>query len=160
MSDMPENLYDVDETEEVARILFAPSMVKEGRVTAMAFALTILASGKDEEYLSVWRKKIRIPNRENVTFPPREKGDSLYGYALLTVSVIHKQDIANCAARVKRKSRNKNTHHVGIYYTLNSKQIVGKHMPPGLLLLLSRISKIATPYPFPPIDPDVIKEAI
>lgn len=157
---MPEELFDVDETEEVARILFAPSMVKGGRVTAMAFALTILASGDDEEYLSVWRIKIRVPNRENANFPPREKNDTLYGYAVLTVAMIHKQDIANFTARVKRKSRNPNTHHVGIYYTLNSKQIIGKHMPPGLLLLLGRIAKNAVPHPFPQIDTGVIKEAM
>lgn len=157
---MPKKLFDVDETEEVARILFAPSMVKGDRVTAGAFALTILASGDEEEYLSVWRTKFRIPTRDNVKFKPREKGDSLFGYAQLLVSTIHKQDIANCQARVKRDSPNQNAYHVGVYYTLNSKLIVGKHMPKELLLLLGRISKNATTHKFPSITTNLTPSAI
>lgn len=157
---MPKELFDVDEAEDVARILFTPSMVKGDRVTAGAFALTILASGDEEEYLSVWRTKFRIPTRDNVKFKPREKEDSLFGYAQLSVSTIHKQDVANCKAIVKRDSPKENAYHVGVYYTLNEIQIVGKHMPKELLLLLSRISKNATTHPFPPIDVSEIKSTI
>ncbi len=152
MSDKSKELFDVDEAEDVARILFAPSMVKGDRVTASAFALTILASGDEEEYLSVWRTKYRIPTRENVSFKPRKEGDSLFGYAKLSVSTIHKQDIANCKARVKRQSPKPSAYHVGVFYTLDSKQIVGVQMPKELILLLSRLSVNATTHPFPPID--------
>lgn len=160
MPDMPKRLFDVDESEDVARIIFAPSMVKDDRVTINAFALTILPSGDEEEYLSVWRTKYRIPSRENVNFKPRTEGDNLYGYAKLSVSTIHQQDIANCKARVKRQSVKQDAYHVGIYYTLNSELIIGKYMPKELLLLLGRISKNATTHPFPPLNTTVNNEAI
>lgn len=150
--EMPKELFNVDEREDVARILFEPSMVAGDRVTAGAFALTILASGDEEEYLSVWRTKIKTPTRDNVKIKPREEGDTLFGYARLAVSTIHRQDVAKCKARVKRDSPKHDAYHVGVYYYLNSKQIIGKHLPKELLLLLSRIAKNAIVYKFPPIE--------
>ncbi len=146
---MASKLYDVDESEEVARVLFSPTMVNEGRVSRNAFFLEKLKSGKWEPYLSVWRTKFLTPTKENVTFPPRNPGDELYGYATIDVETIHNQDILDCSARVKRNSKDCNHYHVGVYYTLNSTPIVGECDDPGFMALTKALANNATLHVFP-----------
>lgn len=147
---MERKLYDVAETEEVARILFSPSMVNEGRISRNAFFLEFLKSGEWEDYLSVWRTLYRIPTRENVNFPPRTLGDKVYGYAALTVSTIHAQDVLDCTARVKRMTKKKNHYHVGIFYELSAKPIVGKCDSSSFMALTMALANKSTLNIFPP----------
>lgn len=141
---MAVKLYDVDDTEEVARVLFSPTMANEGRISRNAFFLEKLKSGKWESYLSVWRTKFRIPSKENVTFPPRNPDDELYGYATIMVETIHNQDILGCIARVKGNSKDCNHYHVGIYYTLNAEPVVGECDDPGFMALTKALANNAT----------------
>lgn len=141
-------LYDVNESEEVARILFSPTMVSEGRISRNAFFLEKLKSGKWEPYLSVWRTKFRVPSEDNVKFPPRTPGDELYGYATLTVATIHAQDLTDCKARVKRNVKDCNYYHVGVYYTLNDMPIVGECDEPEFMALTKALANNATLHMF------------
>lgn len=147
-------LYDVDETEEVARILFSPSMVSEGRISRSAFFLERLDSGDWEDYLSVWRTLYKIPSRDNVKFPPRKTGDDLYGYASLKVSTIHAQNILGCKAIVRRMSKNERHYHVGIFYQLFEKPIIGKCDSPHFMALTMALANNAVLSVFPPKDKD------
>jgi hypothetical protein len=148
---MARQLYEVPESEEVARILFSPSMVSEGRISRNAFFLERLSSGRWEDYLSVWRTLYKLPSRENVTFPPRKAGDEAYGYATLTVATIHAQDIFDCTARVKNLVKDATHYHVGIFYQLSAKPVVGQCDDPAFMALTMALANRATLHIFPPI---------
>lgn len=144
-------LYDIDESEEVARILFSPTMVQEGRISRNAFFLEQLHNGRWETYLSVWRTLHKIPTRENVTFPPRTPGDEVFGYATLNVGTIHSQDRMNCTARVKRNVPKEDHYHVGIYYELAQQPIVGQCDAVSFIALTMALANHAILVPFPPL---------
>lgn len=149
---MCELLYEVDASEDVARVIFSPSMVIDDRVASTAFELTVLQSGKEEDYLSVWRTLYRVPTRDNTKkLRARKPEDKVFGYAKLGVRTVHSQDFDDCTARVKRKSKDEKAYHVGIYYTVGTTQIKGEHKPMKLLLLLSKLACHAYTYPFPPM---------
>lgn len=149
--DMVQIFYDVDESEEVARILFSPSMVCGERISRNAFFLERLKSGVWEKYLSVWRTLYKIPTRENVTFSPRIAGDEVYGYATLIVGTIHSQNILDCMARVRRNVKNEKHYHVGVYYELSSQPVVGECDDPSFMALTMALANKAILVPFPPL---------
>ena len=67
---VPENIM---EEEDVARIIFSPSMIMNGNVSPSAFFMDELPRGP-ERYVSVWRAFYRTPTMENVTFGARKGG--------------------------------------------------------------------------------------
>lgn len=78
----------VSNEENVARIIFSPSYIYQGRVAPTAFRWDILPSGKVENYISVLRDAGSDINEESQLFRPRTQGDERYGYALLNVGDI------------------------------------------------------------------------
>jgi hypothetical protein len=140
---MSRKRYAVDESEEVARILFSPSMVVEDRISRNAFFLERLKSGAWEDYLSVWRTLYKMPSKNNVAIPPRTEGDSVYGFASLTVATIHAQDCLNCSARVYRMSKEERHFHVGVFYELLGNPIVGKCDAPAFMALTMALANEA-----------------
>ena len=92
---MPEKLPDIVSNEEnVARVIFSPSYVYNGRVAPTAFRWEILPSGYAEDYISV----LRYYSEGNIDeqtkhFRARTEGDSRYGYAVLLTKAI--RDVKN-----------------------------------------------------------------
>lgn len=60
---IPVNEYVADD-EQLARIIFSPSMIFEGAVSPSAFNLVRLKSGTDEDYVSVNRMDYCRPTYE------------------------------------------------------------------------------------------------
>ncbi len=121
--------YRVDEAEEIARILFEPSMLEGAdRISRNAFFLERLKSGNWEDYLSVWRTLYRVPTRENAgRIKPRKPLDRLYGYATLDVGTVQSAgEGLQVDAQVYRTDRDPKAYHVGIYYTLNDEPVKGE----------------------------------
>ena len=79
------NLQMVNNDENVARIIFSPSYIFQGRVSPTAFRWNVLPSGDVEDYISVLRDDGGNLNEESQNFRPRTQGDERYGYALLNV---------------------------------------------------------------------------
>ena len=93
MADKNFNLEVVTSEESVARIIFSPSYIYNGRVSPTAFRWDILPSGDAEDYISVLRESEVDLKEQTANFRPRIEGDSRYGYALLKVADI--RDIGN-----------------------------------------------------------------
>jgi hypothetical protein len=143
---MKDELYDIakiDESEDIARIIFSPSMIEDGKVSASAFFMDDLMSGP-EEYVSVWRLKYRVPSMDNVKFSPRHDGDKLVGYATLNVSACHKTDYIECKAHIKPHPSKRNSAHAGIHYTKGACRIIGKCQNPDFLMLTTILANICT----------------
>ena len=86
---MAEKFSDIVASEEdVARIIFSPSYIYNGRVAPTAFRWEILPSGTVEDYISVLRGNVSNLDAETRSFKARKEGDTRYGYALLKVGKI------------------------------------------------------------------------
>lgn len=127
--------------ENVARIIYTPSMIFEGELSHTAFLLVTLPSGSPESYLSVWRTKIKTPTRKNVKFPPRKANDILHGFAELNVKNIHTTKHENISSRTMVKG--KNNYHAGIYLYSGITPIIGESIDPDLMIYASLLAKQA-----------------
>ena len=86
---MPEKFSDIVGSEEdVARIIFSPSYIFEGRVAPTAFRWEVLPSGTVEDYISVLRGDTSNLDSDTRHFKARAKGDTRYGYNVLNVGKI------------------------------------------------------------------------
>lgn len=113
---------NVEDAEDLARIIFAPSMVCNGRVSPTAFSMAELPNGS-ESYVSVWRMSIKTPTKDNVDFPPRKDTDDLVGYAKLNAGQCRKISFEDCHVEIHQHG--KNLYHAGIEYTESNKRIKG-----------------------------------
>lgn len=75
----------VGDEESVARVIFSPSYIYNGRVAPTAFRWDVLPSGDAEDYISVLRGDVSNLEMETRHFRARVEGDKRYGYALLGV---------------------------------------------------------------------------
>lgn len=142
----PANLRILDEKEQIARILFTPSMVLNDRVAPSAFALIDFKDGSHEDYLSVWRLALRVPLKENVTFHSRTDGDTFYGYAELNVGVCHNINVRDYRCKIKVNVNSPNKFHAGIYYTDGERALAGAGdcYSPYFLMLASYLASKST----------------
>ena len=85
----------VGDEESVARIIFSPSYICNGRVAPTAFRWNILPSGAAEDYISVLRGDVSNLEIETRHFKVRVEGDERYGYTLLRVGRIREIGIGN-----------------------------------------------------------------
>ena len=141
-------MFPIDCSEEVARILYAPSMFHDGQLSMEAFRLTIKKDGKDEGYVSVWRTAKRSPKKRKKAkkyTKPRVEGDELVGFATLFVKQIEALEEGSCKSKVWSEKNDPDYYHVGIYYYLNEEQIKGLNDDPDYLLLTKELSLIARP---------------
>ena len=91
---MSETINIVSDNEKVARVIFSPSYIHNGRVAPTAFRWEILPSGDVEDYISVLRYHSEYNIDEQTKyFKARTEGDSRYGYAVLETKSI--RDIKN-----------------------------------------------------------------
>ena len=90
---MDERFPDIVGSEElVARVLFSPSYIHNGRVAPTAFRWEILPSGTVEDYISVLRGDVEGQERSTRLFKARTEGDERYGYVRLCVGEIRMID--------------------------------------------------------------------
>lgn len=145
--------YDVDESEEIARILFSPSMMEGDRISRNAYFLECLPSGKWESYLSVWRTRYKVPSRENATFiRPRKPADRLCGYGTIHVGNVNfSGEGLDASAKVYRTNPNPQEFHVGIFYTLKDMPIKGECDDLDFLELTMILADRTELFRFPPI---------
>lgn len=118
------DLQMVSNEESVARIIFSPSYIFQGRVSPTAFRWFVLPSGHAENYISVLRDDGSDFNEASLTFRPRTQGDDRYGYALLNVG-----DIRNVSQSVLLEDptrvdvlpfpSKKHSNHAGIQVTID-----------------------------------------
>ena len=80
----------VGDEENVARVIFSPSYIYNGRVAPTAFRWNVLPSGDAEDYISVLRGDVSNLEIDTRHFKARVEGDVRYGYALLRVGDIRK----------------------------------------------------------------------
>ncbi|WP_165154733.1 hypothetical protein [Parabacteroides sp. ZJ-118] len=139
MGNSPELQTLVDE-EMIARILFSPSMILDGAISPSAFFLAILKSGDPESYLSVWRIALKVPSRENVKFKPRKEGDTLYGYAELSVGSCHRVKTQGYHCKVMVNPHSPNQYHAGIYYYRDEKPMIGASYAPEFVMMASYLA--------------------
>lgn len=135
----------INDTEDIARIIFAPSMLYLGRISPTAFSMDELPNGI-ESYVSVWRMALKIPTKDNVDFPPRKDSDSLIGYAKLNTGECRKVSFEDC--RVDVHQHGKHLYHAGIEYTDNGKRIKGTCRTIPFLMVTKVLSSKATFYRF------------
>lgn len=136
--------FPINENEELARVIFSPSMVNGDRPSHTAFKIGFNSQGKAEENVSLWRMKIKIPSRENVNFESRIQGDSLCGYAKIITHLINSLKVENCSSSVWRTSSNENHYHAGIFYEIDSVPVIGENDNKHLALLTSILATRST----------------
>lgn len=107
----------IDDEEQVARILFAPSFICDGKVSPTAFRWEVLPSGHVEDYISVLRNDGNDLAQQSEHFRPRVAGDQRYGYALLPISGIKGLDseFENRKVEILAKPSTKLANHAGVY---------------------------------------------
>ncbi|MCF0186284.1 MAG: hypothetical protein HUJ98_07345 [Bacteroidaceae bacterium] len=140
MKQTADERYIADE-EQIARILFAPSMILNGRVSPTAFNLDNLEHGP-EKYVSVWRINLQVPTPGNVTFPPRKAGDCLIGYAELNTGACRQISFEDWAVEIHQ--RGKNLFHAGIEYSQGAKKIKGYCEHPSFIVVKKQLANIST----------------
>ena len=90
----------VGDEENVARVIFSPSYVYNGRVAPTAFRWNVLPNGEAEDYISVLRGDTANLEIETRHFKARVDGDQRYGYALLGVGRIREIGIGSVETEV------------------------------------------------------------
>lgn len=138
----------IDDSEPITRVLLAPSMVENGRVSPTAFELDDLERGP-ETYVSLFLLNVFQPTKENcANIPIRKEGDTLFGYA---VSLINKcKDIAYDGISVFFKRHDKYTPgNIGLHYLNGCKAIKGKCAEPSFIILTKLLARQFHAIPFP-----------
>ena len=130
---------DIADEEDVARIIFSPSMVINGKVAPSAFFMDNLHSGP-ESYISVWRSSYKVPTKENITFKARKKGDNLAGYATIGVAECHAINFEDYNTKIKPHPNISNPAHAGIHINKGVNAVKGQCYDPSYLMLATIIA--------------------
>lgn len=132
--------YVADE-ENLARIIFSPSMIYEGVIAPSAFNLVRLKSGTDEDYVSVNRMDYWQPTFENcIKYRPRVKGDTIAGYAQITAYEVRLCATEEIRTEVDAHPSKNNPFHAGISYTAGADLIKGHCETPDFLIVTSMLA--------------------
>lgn len=127
MVNQKKSLNFISDEEQVARILFSPSHIAEGRVSPKAFRLEILRGGA-EDYVSVLRDEENKLKDVSAKFIPRTKGDEIYGYTLLKAKAIRDLDaeLESRDVELVPKPSKRLPLHAGISLFIDGKQVTAK----------------------------------
>ena len=130
---MEKAITEISDEEQVARILFSPSHIYEGRVSPKAFKLEMLKSGA-EDYISVLRNNANELDEMSGVFRPRTEGDTRYGYTFLNVSDVRDLDdeFENRGVSILAKPSKRLPSHAGIYLSLDGKIQTAKDISPDI----------------------------
>ena len=141
----------ITDDERVARVLFAPSYISEGRVAPTAFRWYHLKRGP-EKYISVLRDCGENIESQSAKMRPREDGDSRYGYSWLNVKKIRdiSMTVDNAKIDVKGYPTKRLPNHAGIEVYLND-ELVSADTPVCTEILIIQkclATCCSTPIPF------------
>lgn len=115
----------IDNSENVARAIFEPKMIFQGRLLAPAF---VLRSSVSEDYLSVMRMSVKGWEKDILRIP-QYKNRRLYGYAELNIGDIRAIKLNLVEYDVKVVDNSKASSHAGIFVTVNGEPLIGgKHL--------------------------------
>jgi len=116
----------IPDSENVARAVFSPRMIKDGEIQPEAFRLR---SSIAEDYLSVMR--MSFPSWiEDIKKIPQRKNRKLYGFAEMNVGDIRHIQLKNVEYDVKDCSQTGVQSHAGIFISINGESLVGgKSLP-------------------------------
>lgn len=138
----------VNNDEELARVMFSPSMLHGNEVSPSAFNMTHLPNG-DETYVSVNRLKYGPVTKESVIkIKPRNQGDEVCGYAQINTGKIRSVKTDKITIDVKPRPSKYNKSHAGIFYTQDNKLIKGICESIDFLQVTTMLAKISKHIPF------------
>lgn len=130
---MDRKIQDIGNEEDVARILFSPSHIFEGRVSPKAFKLDFL-KGKAEDYISVLRYDAEQLEYVSSVFRPRTEGDTRYGYTYLNVQDLRElnDELDNREVAVLPKPSKRLPFHAGITLSLDGQLQTAADLSPDI----------------------------
>lgn len=111
----------IEDSEDVARVIFSPKMIYNGKLLPAAFELRGQIS---EDYLSVLRTSIPSWKTE-MQMVPNRKSRTAVGYALLNVGETRGLSDNVTVYDVCDKNSQSLKSHAGITITYRSEQVVG-----------------------------------
>lgn len=111
----------IPDSENVARAVFSPKMIKDGEIQPEAFRLR---SSIAENYLSVMR--MSFPSWiEDIKQIPQRKNRKLHGFAEMNVGEIRHISLKGVEYDVKDCSLTGVKSHAGIFITANGESLIG-----------------------------------
>ncbi|WP_289763526.1 hypothetical protein [uncultured Duncaniella sp.] len=122
----------VADEEHIARVVFSPSMVVDGKLAPTAFKLRMLGSGP-ETYVSVWRQDFMIPTKENTKDINIPEENILFGYASINVGECRSIKLGGVTVDVKSYPNKKHPYHAGICFSKFSERIKGLCQDPEFI---------------------------
>lgn len=130
---MDRDVSKINKNEQVARILFSPSHIYEGRVSPKAFKLEMLKGGA-EDYISVLRYDAEELEDVSAIFRPRIVGDQRYGYTFLMAKDIFDLDeeLSNREVNLLPKPSKRFPFHAGIFLSLDGKLQTANDLSPEI----------------------------
>lgn len=130
---MNRSLTEIADDEDVARILFSPSHIFDGRVSPKAFKLDMLKGGA-EDYISVLRYDADCLEEVSSIFRPRAEGDVRFGYTYLPVQDIRLLDAELDGRHVSVAPRpsKRLPYHAGIFLYLDGKLQTAEDISPDI----------------------------
>lgn len=139
-------LEHVDDTEDVARILFSPSFFEDGELSAKAFDL-ITMGNSPETYISVLRMSFGDVKAISEHFIPRTKGDTRCGYALLNVGIVRGIKVRSKTRSISMDVKPYPKHieaHAGIVISDSTQRIKGGCDWPEYMLIKDKLARAST----------------
>lgn len=138
----------VDSEERVARIIFSPSYIYNGRVAPTAFRWEVLPSGDAEDYVSVLRGCSNSLEEDTRFFRPRTKGDMRYGYTLLNVGEVRNMENilhGNISADVLPYPSKNFPGHAGIVADIDEERVTAfTPITPELMMLQKELAQLCS----------------
>ncbi len=134
MSDLQSLPEHVADEENIARVIFSPSMVEDSEISPSAFQLRNLK--KPEDYISVFRNdyvELSIENISQILSAPI--GNTIYGYAVLNAGVCRKVSYKGIATEVLPHPTQKNPYHAGIHFSKAGSDIKGRCTDPDFIIV-------------------------
>lgn len=130
---MSRDISKIGEDEDVARILFSPSHIFEGRVSPKAFKLEMLKGGA-EDYISVLRYDADELDNVSSIFRPRTAGDQRYGYTYLLAKDVMElnNEFLNRKVQLLPKPSKRLPFHAGIFLTLDGRLQTASDLSPEI----------------------------
>ena len=139
LNQMPPEI--VADDEQIASIIFSPSMIINGDVSPTAFQLRMLK--KPEDYVSVFRENYLIPTRANVDMIKPPADNIVYGYASLKVQKCRGVGFNGVSIDVLAHPNARNPFHAGIHFSKDGMAIKGTCRLPEFIVVASRLAKTA-----------------
>ena len=137
---------EIDDAENIARVLYSPLLVEDGIVSASAFYLRNLKS--PEKYVSVFRHDYVVPTLENTSFIRVPEDNEMYGYALLNVGECRRISFNEIKTEVLSHPKEKNPSHAGIHFNKGNETIKGTCIDPDFMIITQMLANFSVLYPF------------